>query len=198
MAYYFNRQFESMHSMSVDQALGGWWKLNRKIMPPHEAKKIMDEHSDIFGTYDEHLEHVNKMVGEDTTEEALHTWQKNHVNFLVGSPYRSAAHLRDLTKLIKSHGEPNPVTLYRGSSYSPQDFKKRAPDQFTSATTDKSVAEMHARAERWNNKNAKVHAIKPGTVRAVNLSQFGGLPMTVGRTRRKEQEWLIDPESVQD
>jgi len=195
--YLFGEHFKAFHGMSVDEALSGKVaKINRNLVTPDEYDHAMTWFSDRDGRVskpfaEKHADYIKPTdVGETVRE-----FQREHSEHLVGTnPHHIAAKLRDLTTAVRDAGRENEVTLYRGAKRNPSLDVGESRDKALSFTSDLHVARSFA-APRGGSRG-EIFKAAPGLVRGVPLSDLGGMPRTVGATRRPEKEWLIDPASV--
>jgi hypothetical protein len=95
---------------------------------------------------------------------------------------------------VRSGSRENDVTLYRGARRSPAEDIGASKDNALSFTPDRHVARSFAAPQGTS--RGEIFKAAPGLVRGVPLEELGGMPRTVGKNRRPEAEWLIDPQSV--
>ncbi|CAB4185826.1 hypothetical protein UFOVP1130_137 [uncultured Caudovirales phage] len=198
--YLFGDHFRLDRGLTVDEALSGKVAVHsfngvRKRMSPEEHDSMMKD----AGRYGEGLlpfaeSHANAIQPTDVGE-TVRGWQRNTSNPLIGpNAYHIAARLRDLTQAVRSGGRENDVTLYRGARRSPLLDIGDSKDIALSFSSDRHAA-RHFTASVGTGRG-EIFRAAPGLVRGVPLEELGGRPMTVGRNRRPEAEWLIDPQSV--
>ena len=196
--YLFDEMYEGMHGLSVSEALSGHVaKISgigkRRFYSPEEYDEIMGVWEKQRKPY---KEIHSKQTGPTDVEQTIRRYQMvNPVEaFLAGDELNVAAELRDLTNVMRQKSRLNEVTLYRGAHREPAvDAGKTRPLGFTPDVN--SV--KHYTSDGWDGRGrAPIWKAKPGTVRGIPLSEIGGRPMTVGRTRRRDNEWFVLPESV--
>lgn len=198
--YLFGDHFKALHGMTVDEALSGKVALHsfngvKKRMSPEEHDSMMKD----AGRYGEGLlpfaeSHANAIQPTDVGA-TVRGWQRDTSNPLIGpNVYHIAARLRDLTQAVRSGGRTNDVPLYRGATRSPSEDVGASRDNAISFSSDRHATRSFT-ADMGRGRGAIFRAA-PGLVRGVPLEELGGRPMTVGKNRRPEAEWLIDPQSV--
>lgn len=192
--YLFGDNFKRLHGMSVDQALSG------KVAKINDTLMSAEEYDDNWaGTkigkgMRPFAESHAELIQPTDVSRTVRNFQREYGEHLIGNPHRVAAGLRDLTSAVRSTGRENDVTLYRGARRPPSLDIGESKDTALSFTPDLHVARSFS-APRGNSRG-EVFKAAPGLVRGVPLEELGGMPRTVGKSRRPEAEWLIDPLSV--
>lgn len=186
--YLFGEQFRNWRGLTVDQALEGYvpdgsggvftpdeWEDHLKRTHPHNAP---------------YKERIEKSLSETTPiSDILHNWAMNHKSFLTGQPHRVARNLRDLTNEMNTSSKVNDTTLYRGAARPPSvDAEGNRP---LSYTNDPYVARSFSAMNE-----GKIWKQEAGTISGLHLPDYVERQRTVGRGRRPEREWLIDPNSI--
>lgn len=188
--YVLGGQFNKMHGMDVDQALSGHWlDHSREVMPPEAHEEYWKP---VFKQkYKPWAEQVQEATAVKHEPEALlRDWAMDHRTFLVGMNVpKIAGRVRDLTRLMQE-AVPNENTIYRGSKRSPQEDIASEPDYPLSFTEDRHVATSF-RAQYG--KRGAIFKMAPHTARGLRFQDYGVNTRTVGQSRRKESEFLVDP-----
>lgn len=182
----FSKQFERLHGMTLGQAVSGYIRHDDRIISPQEAPEY-------FGRF--FRPEWTAPTEPDPIDKQLHRWAMNHNEFLVGDTQQVATNLVHLNEHIQRFGKRNEQPIYRGDSRSPQELASIAPDQPQAFTTDRFVARSFAKPS-YAGKEGRVWKQDPGTVSGLLLSDYGANKRTVGRNRRKESEFLVDPSSI--
>lgn len=200
--YLFGTAFKNLHGISVDDALRGVYVVrtgkNITKFEPHEVDEMEAEYGLKPKSGKPWAERHAELVRNQTPEKAIKAYQYDE--HLVGNDYQVAANIRDFTKLLEEHSELSPTRLYRGAARPAEEQVLRVPDEPISTTTDRFVAKSFASQNFYNSKTNRsskgtVYTYNPNTLRGINIAQFGGVPRTVGRNRRLENEWIIHPSS---
>lgn len=185
----FGKQFERLHGMSIDQALAGYERLNNQVITPEQAAEVRSH----FKWADKHVP-VSE-ISPEPVDRQLSRWAMDHHSFLVGNSAQVAKNLVHLDEHMQSAAQLNERPVYRGANRSPAELAKIAPDYPQSFTTDRFVAQSFAKPS-YAGSQGRIWRQSPGTVRGVLLSDYGIRPRTVGRSRRPESEFLVDPRSI--
>lgn len=187
--------FHRSHGMTPEQALSGYQKhvfgSERFIVPPEEADEFYEKSwgKKRARPWAEEFEEIKSTAKATPIDKQLHEWAMGHEGMTTTmSPYHKALDLRELTNVMDTQAEYNPVRLYRGAVRTPE--LDAHPDRPLSFTTDPNVAFSFAKT---GNARGQVIKVEPGTVRGLDFEKYGVNRRTVGRNSRKESEWLVDP-----
>ena len=192
--YLFGDHFKAVHGMTVDEALSGKVaKINSTLMSAEDFDDFWTGTRIGKGMRPFAESHADKMQPTDVGA-TVRKFQREHGEHLIGDSHRVAASLRDLTQAVRSGSRENDVTLYRGARRSPAEDVGASRDKALSFTPDRHVARSFAAPQGTS--RGEIFKAAPGLVRGVPLEELGGMPRTVGKNRRPEAEWLIDPQSV--
>lgn len=192
-------QFHSFHGMTPEQALSGYQKhvfgSERHIVSP---EKVDEFHEWAYGRkrprpWADEFSEMQATRTATPVDRQLSSWAFGHEGLAVGFDlYQKALDLKELTRAMGEHGESNPMRLYRGAERSAA--VDAFPDRPLSFTTDHNVAFSFANT---GGKRGQIIKAEPGTLRGLDFEKFGVNRRTVGRSSRRENEWLIDPTSFQ-
>lgn len=180
----FSETFQRMRGISPEDALAGYTlDYNENTVRPPTDRSVSEVASE----------------KPNTIENVLQRWKNLADDFFVGRPETWVARDLDvLTSHLRNDSRTNDVPLYHGGLLPPhvaavENNRLANPIPYSE---DPNVAFTFAKTEGYGGgKAGKVFKAVPGQVRGLNLVQFGIDNMTVGRSRRPEREWLIDPES---
>jgi hypothetical protein len=198
--YLFGDHFKALHGMSVDEALSGKVaKINSTLMSAEEFDDTWKGTRIGKGMRPFAESHADMMQPTDVGA-TVRSWQRGPSNILVGDSHRVAAVIRDLTHAVRTTSRANDAPLYRGAHRSPSADVGVAKDNALSFTSDRHAAVSFTVYQkhglRISGHRGAIFKAAPGLVRGVPLDELGGRPMTVGKNRRPEAEWLVDPQSV--
>lgn len=183
--------------MTVDQALTGHWLSSGRNPVLHTP----DEYDEAFAPFRKGdppwREEVEERVSQvNDPHKLLRSWARNHDTFLVGDHVAVATRVRDMTNLMDTEGRPNETTIYRGSLRSPQELKELDPTFPQSFTDDLHVARSFT-GKNYMGKRGKIFKMAPDHARGLSLQDFDANIRTVGQSSRRENEFLVDPRSIQ-
>lgn len=179
----FSEQYQRIHGISPEDALAGYIPdFKESVIRPPTDRSVEGALS----------------VKSNPIEHVLKDWKKDADNFFVGDRLEIASNLDVLTRHMRDDSRVNDVPLYHGGLTPPHELaiENNRPANAVPYSEDHHVARSFAKTEGYGGgKSGKIFKAAPGQVRGLNLVQFGIDNMTVGRSRRPEREWLIDPES---
>lgn len=187
----FGEQFKRLHGLSVDQALAGYERFSDQVLTPEQAADVRSH----FKWAERHTP-VSEITPEPIDKQ-LNRWALDHRAFLVGNSAQVAKNLVHLDEHMQGSSRLNEVPLYRGATKSPAELARIAPDYPQSFTTDRFVAQSFAKPS-YTGIRGRIWKQQPGTVRGLLLSDYGFRSRTVGRNRRPESEFLVDPRSMKE
>ena len=192
--YLFGEHYKALHDMTVDEALSGKVaKINNTLMSAEDFDDFWTGTRIGKGMRPFAESHADMMQPTDVGT-TVRSWQRGPSNILVGDSHHVAAVLRDLTQAVRTTSRANDAPLYRGATRAPSEDVGASRDTALSFTSDRHAARSFT-ASQGRGRGA-IFKAAPGLVRGVPLEELGGRPMTVGKNRRPEAEWLIDPQSV--
>jgi hypothetical protein len=182
-----SHQFSRLHGMSLGQALTGHVRNSEgQVLSPDEA-------AEYYGKWHRPVNMEELKV--EPFDRQLRRWASDHRSFLVGQPNAVAKNIIAFDANMRIHGRPNDLPLYRGDKRSPLELADLAPDYPQSFTTDRFVARSFAKPS-YSGPTGRVWKQEPGSVRGVSLLEHGVRTRTVGKSRRPEEEFLVDPRSI--
>jgi hypothetical protein len=208
--YLFDEMYKRVHGLSIEQTLQGYARLfstSPRIFTPEEHKEIHEAFRKRTKKEKSWEDMQNAIAQPTDTRQTIKDFQWGR--HLIGWPTPVARQLRDLTKLVRGYARKNDVVLYRGAFRTPAEDIGPGKTTPLSATNDRYVARSFASGSYdaimgggvrppGPKKVGRIYKFKEGTVRGIPLIEFGGVPRTVGRGYRKESEWLILPESIEE
>lgn len=191
----FSEQFQMMHQMTLDQALQGYSRpmSGGDLLDPEQMEEFTQQVPFLRERGPWHEQVQRTLADRLPIGDLVKKWMMDHTGFLVGNAQAVARDVMHFNEEMQTNARTPQARIYRGSSISPEEQARIRPDIPIAFSEDRHVATSFARG---GGARGSIFRVDPGLVRGLFVPDYVDRQRTVGQSRRSEQEWLVDPQSL--